>query len=155
MKYLFLVLSALLSIASYSNSYAAYPIKSHDMMPAAIDAPAPDAGFHAKVKEVIHKLKTPAPEAEDSKAGDGTLGIVSFGLGLGALVLFAAATMPGLGILALVGIACGIGAIVTGAIGLKQRNRGLAIAGLVLGIVEITLLLLTIVLVAMALNTLK
>jgi hypothetical protein len=152
MKYLFLILSFLLFAGLYSVSYAAYPMQ-HTSEPMAA-APVPQEAFHDKIKAAVHKLTTPLPAVEGSQAGDGTIGIVSFALGIGGLALIIASGV-GAPILGLLGIACGIGAIVTGAMGFKQRNRGWAVAGFVLGVLEVLILVLAVALAIVFLNNLK
>lgn len=155
MRYLLLILSTLLCMAFYNDSYAAYPIQVHTCQEPATVLPAPQTGINDKVNAAIQKLAKPLPDAKEGHADDGLIGAISFGLGIGGLALIIAAGALGLPFLLALGIGAGIGAIITGAMGFKKQNKGLAIAGFVLGIIDITVLLLIVLLIIALTNAFK
>ncbi len=102
--------------------------------------------FFRKLKVVREVMKARKMRAN---SGDGTLGVVSLGLAgvslLSYALLLLLAASGGLGLFALflLSFFSGVAAIITGAIGIgESKNRSLAIAGMVIGIVEVSAVLL-------------
>lgn len=142
--YILVVVAFLLFAAP--KAYAAFPLQPKANNESETVARQTDVDFKALVNSAIERFtQRPAPSpASDGMEGSG-IGIASLVTGIVGILALAFAAIVGWPAFVF-SILAGVAAIILGAMGIKQSKRGLAIAGLVLGIVNLSLIVLTVLL---------
>lgn len=137
----FYVILLLMTCLCFSHAtYAAFPACKEESNNAVV---VKKQSFDDLINSTIEKYRLPVPPYRgDAENGSGVLSIVSLVLGIAGLAsiigAFAAIAPALLGVAA----ACGIAAIILGAMGAHRRPlRGVGIAGFVMGIIDMSILL--------------
>lgn len=140
MRNSFYVILLLMASLCFSNvSYAAFPSKRESNHVVVTKRQS----FDELINNTIEKYRLPVPPyGDDAGDGAGALSIVALLLGIGGLASIVAAFAAVAPALLVVAGVCGLAAIILGAMGSRRRPlRGMGIAGFVLGIIDLSVLL--------------